>query len=430
MVPITVEFSQKNLTGNAGLTQVGRFAEKLGLKSALNDTMTLERGANAQYQISDVIPMVIMGVLAGARHISHLDLLRHDAVLRDLFEWDAFPVGSTIGRLFQHFTHRHCQELAEVEDGLRQKVWGQQWKGRITLDLDSTVRGVSGHQEGAEKGYNPKKCGQPSYHPLLCFLGETRECFHNWFRPGNTHSANGSAEFVKECLARLPKSVWKVWCRADSAFFDGKLLNVLEASQCYYTIKVAMRGLTTLLEAQSWRGVNKHPGWEASVFQHRCGGWSRSRRFVAVRRRTETVNTEGLFPVTEVTYEYFCYVTTLSWTPWGIHRYYGQRATCENWIAWCKSQMAAGSVLTHAFWANSALFQTCLLAYNLLVWMLWVTQKHELREEPETIRGWLIRVPGKLAAHARKRVLKLPQDWWAKDRWMQLHETLTALQFA
>ena len=430
MVPITVEFSQKNLTGNAGLTQVGRFAENLGLKSALHDTMTLERGANAQYQVSDVIPMVMMGVLAGARHISHLDLLRHDAVLRDLFEWDAFPVGSTIGRLFKQFTHRHCQELAEVEDGLRQKVWGQQWKGRITLDLDSTVRGVSGHQEGAEKGYNPKKYGQASYHPLLGFLGETRECFHNWFRPGHTHSANGSAEFVKECRARLPKSVWKVWCRADSAFFDGKLLDVLEAQQCYYTIKVAMRGLTTLLEAQSWRGVNKHPGWEATVFQHRCGGWSRSRRFVAVRRRKETVNTEGLFPVTEVTYEYFCYVTTLSWTPWGIHRYYGQRATCENWIGWCKSQMAAGSVLTQSFWANSALFQTCLLAYNLLVWLLWVTHKHELREEPETIRGWLIRVPGKLAEHARKRVLKLPQDWWAKDRWMHIHERVTALQFA
>jgi hypothetical protein len=177
MVPITVEFSQKNLTGNAGLTQVGRFAEKLGLKSALNDTMTLERGANAQYQISDVIPMVIMGVLAGARHISHLDLLRHDAVLRDLFEWDAFPVGSTIGRLFQHFTHRHCQELAEVEDGLRQKVWEQQWKGRITLDLDSTVRGVSGHQEGAEKGYNPQEMRATQLPPALVFSGRNTGMF-------------------------------------------------------------------------------------------------------------------------------------------------------------------------------------------------------------------------------------------------------------
>ena len=123
------------------------------------------------------------------------------------------------------------------------------------------------------------------------------------------------------------------------------------------------------------------------------------------------------------------YVTNLSWTPWGIHQYYGQRATCENWIGWCKSQMAAGSVLTQSFWANSALFQTCLLAYNLLVWMLWVTHTRELREEPETIRGWLIRVPGKLVEHARKRVLKLPHDWWAKDRWMQLHEKVTALQF-
>ena len=36
--------------------------------------------------------------------------------------------------------------------------------------------------EGAEKGYNPKKPGQRGYHSLLCFIAETRECLHYWFR--------------------------------------------------------------------------------------------------------------------------------------------------------------------------------------------------------------------------------------------------------
>jgi len=298
------------------------------------------------------------------------------------------------------------------------------------MDFDSTVKGVFGSQEGARKGYNRKKKGQKSYHPLLCFIAESRECLHNWFRSGNAYSANGSVECMKECFARLPKRVWKVWARGDSAFFDGALLDLLEGRHCYYVIKVAMKGLVNLLEAQKWRGINRYPGWEATVFFHQCSGWKHPRRFVAVRHRVETLKMDGLFPVVDVTYEYFCYVTNLHWSPWGIHRYYGQRATSENWIEWCKNQMAASSILTQDFWANSALFQTCILAYNLLVWMIWLTMKQALREEPNTIRFWLIHVPAKFVERGRRCFLNVSRDWWAKDRWGTLESALTELQFA
>ncbi len=36
----------------------------------------------------------------------------------------------------------------------------------ITLDADSTVKSVCGHQEGAAKGFNTTKKGAKSYHPL------------------------------------------------------------------------------------------------------------------------------------------------------------------------------------------------------------------------------------------------------------------------
>jgi len=51
-------------------------------------------------------------------------------------------------------------------------------------------------------GYNPVKPGAKSYHPLFCFLAETRECLHHWFRCGNADSANGIEEFAKEGFAR------------------------------------------------------------------------------------------------------------------------------------------------------------------------------------------------------------------------------------
>jgi hypothetical protein len=37
------------------------------------------------------------------------------------------------------------------------------------------VKTVYGNQQRAKKGYNPKKPGRKSFHPLLCFIGETRD---------------------------------------------------------------------------------------------------------------------------------------------------------------------------------------------------------------------------------------------------------------
>jgi len=74
---------------------------------------------------------------------------------------------------------------------------------------------VHGSQEGTAKGFNPKQKGQKSYHPLLCFIAETKECLHNWYRTGSAYTGNGCSEFIKECISRLPKPVWKVFVRAD-----------------------------------------------------------------------------------------------------------------------------------------------------------------------------------------------------------------------
>jgi len=60
----------------------------------------------------------------------------------------------------------------------------------------------------------------------------------------------------------------------------------------------------------------------------------------------------------EETYRNFCYVTNDNLTPWKAHKKYGKRAASENWIEWCKGQMASGSILTNQFWANDAIFQT------------------------------------------------------------------------
>jgi hypothetical protein len=108
----------------------------------------------------------------------------------------------------------------------------------VTLDLDSSVIGVHGSQEGAYKGFNSSIKGQKSYHPERSFVAETRECLHNWDQSGSAYTKNGGPDFVKKCFSTRTKRVWKVFVRADSGFGNGELLEVLEQKQSDYLIKV------------------------------------------------------------------------------------------------------------------------------------------------------------------------------------------------
>lgn len=429
MKSVKAEFTEKNLTGNAGLTHFGKFMKKLGLEKVLENHLSISRAENAEYSASDCVMMLILGVLAGVKHMCQMRQLRHDGVLRKIFEWESFPADSTFGRIFKLFTPCHCIELSEAEDEVRRKIWGKKRFERVTMILDSSVKGVFGSQEGAAVGYNPKKKGQKSYHPQFCFIAETCECLHNWFRTGNAYSGNGAAEFVTECFERLPEGIRKIFILADNAFFCGKLMDLLEGRGALYLIKVKLKNLSDLLSGQKWREIRNMPGFEAAAFMYRCTGWSKPRRFVAVRVLTGIITEGLLFP--KPNYDYFCYVTNDdSLSPWKAHKKYAKRSACENWIEWCKNQMAAGSILTDDFWANSAVFQSCVLAYNLKVWLMLLTHRHKIRQEPFTVRYWFISIPARLLTGGGTLKLKLSENSFFREKWKLLENAVERLSFA
>ena len=174
MKEVKVDFTEKNLTGNAGVVHFGRFIKKLNLKEILASRIQITRASNADYQVSDVIIMLILGVLAGVKHMSHMAILKSDQVIRSIFDWEKFPDDSTLSRIFKLFSHSSCNELSDVEDQIRRKVWKKKRFGRIEMEFDSSACGVFGSQEGASVGYNPQKKGQKSYNPIFCFIAQTR----------------------------------------------------------------------------------------------------------------------------------------------------------------------------------------------------------------------------------------------------------------
>jgi|GEM_PF-4529853 len=64
-----------------------------------------------------------------------------------------------------------------------------------------------GEQEGAKKGYNPRKPGYPSHRPIFAFLAELKIVVNPWLRPGNVADLTGLDQFLKETLAKMPPRI-------------------------------------------------------------------------------------------------------------------------------------------------------------------------------------------------------------------------------
>jgi hypothetical protein len=76
------------------------------------------------------------------------------------------------------------------------------------------------------------KHGRPSHHPLLAVLSEARFLLHGWLRSGNCGTSRGVEEFLQEALALWGQREKIRLLRADSGFFDDKLLSFWNSACC------------------------------------------------------------------------------------------------------------------------------------------------------------------------------------------------------
>jgi hypothetical protein len=414
------------LTSQAGLIPVVKYLQRIGFEKIVSQDVPHQRGDNADYQLTDVILLTLVGIIGGATSIAKLCGVWSDSVLRDLAGWTKLPVDTTIGRLFKEVTERQISQLESVNHRLRGQIWRRANRAGVSkvglnpvqwIDVDSTVDSVCGTQEGAAKGYNPKNKGALSYHPQLAFLAGSKEILQAWFRTGSAYTSNGVVEFVKQLVAHLPNRM-RIIVRADSGYFIGALLDLLDAHGHGYLIKVKLKNLAALLTQQHWTAIAGQPDWEQCTFDYRCGDWQATRRIVAVRQRLPKAESPQLDLLETTEYDTFCYVTTEALTPWQAHKKYGKRATCETWIEEAKGQMGMGKIRTSSFLANAALFHCAVLAYNTLRWMAIMSGSPTLRQwEPETVRTYLVRVAGKLLTGNRQLTVKTPDNHLYPQIW-------------
>jgi hypothetical protein len=111
-------------------------------------------------------------------------------------------------------------------------------------------------------------------------------------------------------------------------------------------------------------------------------------------------------------YEYFFFVTNTELPSEKVVISYEKRGNSENYIKEAKYDMAVGHLLLKSFWANEAVFQMMMLAYNLfLLFKFDFLHISEYRQQIKTFRLKYVFLAGKIIRTARSVIMKLSEKY-------------------
>ncbi len=423
---IGITFTDKPVTAFGGLALFVAFAQRIGLAATLQAALPFTLTSPNATPPHQILLAFFAGVLAGARRFAQLAVLRADEPLRQLFGLRRFPSTATFTRFFRRFSAKTVTEtFAPLFAGCLARLPSR--PGGYTLDLDSSVFERYGTQEGALKGYNPKKRGRPSHHPLFAVLAEARCIAHVWLRSGNTGAARGATAFLAEVRALLPGHLALTLVRADSGFFDEAFLVTLEAAALSYIVAARF---TNPLQAAVYRLPFRPfaPGLEVAELPYQALRWTTARRVIVIREelaRRPAARGRELFDAPG--YRFHAVVTTLPAPPEAVWRTYNGRADTENRLKELKYSFGADGFCSRRFWATEAALRAICLLYNL-VEAFQAALAAPVRRTLSTLRVTVFACGAILGRVGRQAVLRLSRTSAGQQRFLaQLQRLVTGI---
>jgi len=412
---VIISFSGDTLTHFGGIYLLQSFFKRLNLRRQLHRYLQF-RQRNNQYTIAEEMLALIYPISLGLGRIETSHLLKQNGVFQYLTGLPTYPNPTTLRRFLLRMAPLGLSKLRRFHDRLLLSMsLKPKPPTKVIFDLDSTVLILYGKQEMARIGYNPKKWGRPSYHPLLCFNGITKDFWHGELRPGDTHTATGVVELLKASFAKLPPSVKSVTIRADKGFYDHETIEYIESNKALFVIVAKLTApIKREISGLSYRVHSS--GLETAEFMYQPTRWKKKYRFLVVRRLIPEDPTEQLTLFSMGKFNYQVLVTNMKLTPLNTWRFYNGRAAVELIIKELKGNYPLGKIPTKHFAANEAYFHTLLFSYNLINWFKRLCLPKEFHNMTlNTLRNRILLIPGVLTRPANRPTLKLPVNFLYKD---------------
>jgi hypothetical protein len=325
----------------------------------------------------DLLGTVMLSVLAGHRRYAHITTLRCDAVnppllgMRKVVSEDSVRRGlATIGEA------KGLSWLQNHLDYCTTPLLSEPW----VLDMDSTVKTLYGHQEGAEVGYNPHKPGRPSHAYHTDMLSSLRLMLRVDVLPGDEYNVAHATDGLWTLLDHVGPSRRPALLRGDKSWGIERVMARAEQTDLAYLFRLRMtakvkRSLERAMQQSDWADAGQ--GWQGKETSLRLSGWSRQRRIILLRRKlardlaiTDHTNPAQLrlgfaeVGPDQAVWAYAALVTSLDSELLTLGQLYRHRADAENVFDELKNQWGWGGFTTQDLTRCRLLAGTVALIYN------------------------------------------------------------------
>lgn len=407
---LRIEYTDKEITAYGGIAILEKMLHKMSFIEFLKGLPLPQPRSNRGYDPVQIILQFIVSIWCGANRFDHLEVTRFDGVIQNLFGWERMAGHRAFIRFFQKFT---IETNTTIFSKIYKWFFSNLSFNNFTLDFDSTVITRYGDQEGSAKGYNPKKPGRKSHHPLMAFVSDVRMVANFWLRTGSAHSANNFESFLRQTLSYLENKTIGL-LRADSGFYSRTIFEIIESQSINYIIACPIYvTLQRKIFAQNiW--LRLEDGIEICDFKYQSPLWEKPRRIITVRQKVSIRpkaigKTLSLFENQETMrgYRFASYITNLTLPAVEIWRLYRGRANAENQIKELKYDYGMDKMNVQGFDATETSMNFIMVSYNLMSLFKQVVLNEKIMPTLKSIRFTTLNVGGYLIQSGRHKILKL-----------------------
>lgn len=442
----------KGLVGHAGAVLLRRCADRTGLTGGLN--AVLPRGAGpGWWDRGTVLVCRATAIVLGATSMSDIGLLAHQALV-----FGGPPSEATVRRALAGLDETALRQIAKARAKVRARVWdllarrpqgfpwlcvaGKLLSGWVVIDMDATLITAHSDKQGAaatfKKGYG--------FHPLGAWCANTSESLAMLLRPGNagSNTVTDHIRVLGEAIAQLPVAYRrKILVRVDGAGATHDLVGHLEqANRLWRSVRFTVGWTITdtdetaiaALPTDAWTSSLQPDGAATDTAQvaeltglnPRVSGWPARLRLIVRRTKPSARHAKNLTALEKRTgWRYTVVATNISrihGVPGSHHPQFldvlhRSHATVEDRVHTNKA-MGLRNLPSKSWTVNQGWVLAANIAADLAAWtrLLGLHDQPNLADaEPDTLRYRLLHLPAKLATHARRRVLSIPNTWpWAE----------------
>ncbi|MEV8518045.1 IS1380 family transposase [Dactylosporangium sp. NPDC051484] len=449
---IVVSADGRGVVGHAGARLLADVAEVTGLTSACGDALAGLRQRRGVHDPGRVAVDIAVMLADGGEAISDL------AVLRDQTQLFG-PVASdpTAWRLLSDMDSAVLSRLHAARAQARELAWAQRAETRgglprvtaaglpvpgLVLDLDASIVICHSEKESAAPTWKHTF----GFHPLFCFLDNTREALAGMLREGRAGS-NTTADHITvldDSLNQIPdthRHGTPILIRSDSAgCTHGLLAHIRDLRTRGLDTRFSVGVAITEPIRQAILSAKQHSEWVPALDgngEPRDGaeiceltglapddGFPAGTRFIVRRERPHPGAQLSLFDTIEgMRHQVLATDTPPGATAGGGSiqyleaRHHGH-ARVEDRIRTGKDT-GFGRFPSRVFAINAAWLQLALTAIDLLAWTQMLLLDDDLAAaEPKKLRYRLLHVAARITRTARQTRLRIAEHWpWARRLW-------------